>query len=86
MEKAGFTLAAASEINANPKDTKNYPFGVWTLPPTLRNHAKGEPTPAGYDAAQIPGHRRKRPHDAAVRQSLIIVLSAPFMANPLQGA
>ncbi len=52
VEKAGFTLAAASEINANPKDTKNYPFGVWTLPPTLRNHAKGEPTPAGYDAAR----------------------------------
>lgn len=33
---AGFTLAARSEINANPKDTKDYPAGVWTLPPTLR--------------------------------------------------
>ena len=32
--KAGFTLAAQSEINANPKDTKDYPKGVWTLPPT----------------------------------------------------
>jgi predicted methyltransferase len=32
---AGFTLDASSEINANPKDTKNYPKGVWTLPPTL---------------------------------------------------
>jgi predicted methyltransferase len=33
--KAGFKLEAKSEINANPKDTKNHPKGVWTLPPTL---------------------------------------------------
>jgi predicted methyltransferase len=32
---AGFKLEAKSEINANPKDTKDYPKGVWTLPPTL---------------------------------------------------
>jgi predicted methyltransferase len=36
-EKAGLKLAARSEINANPKDTKDHPFGVWTLPPTLRS-------------------------------------------------
>jgi predicted methyltransferase len=35
IEAAGFKLAAKSEINANPKDTKNWPKGVWTLPPTL---------------------------------------------------
>jgi predicted methyltransferase len=35
-EKAGFKLLGASEINANPKDTKDYPEGVWTLPPTYR--------------------------------------------------
>ncbi|MGH6845035.1 MAG: class I SAM-dependent methyltransferase [Methylocella sp.] len=35
-EKAGFKLLGASEINANPKDTKDYPDGVWTLPPTYR--------------------------------------------------
>lgn len=34
-KKAGFKLAEKSEINANPKDTKNHPDGVWTLPPTL---------------------------------------------------
>ncbi len=33
---AGFELVGRSEINANPKDTKNHPFGVWTLPPALR--------------------------------------------------
>jgi predicted methyltransferase len=35
-ENAGFELAGRSEINANPRDTKDYPGGVWTLPPTLR--------------------------------------------------
>ena len=34
-EKAGFHLQAKSEINANPKDSKGYPDGVWTLPPSL---------------------------------------------------
>ena len=33
--QAGFELVGASEINANPKDTKDWPEGVWTLPPTL---------------------------------------------------
>ena len=33
--KVGFTLFAKSEINANPKDTKDHPKGVWTLPPSL---------------------------------------------------
>jgi len=33
--KAGFELVGSSEIDANPKDTKNWPKGVWTLPPTL---------------------------------------------------
>lgn len=36
FEKAGFVLDGTSEINANPADTKNYPEGVWSLPPTLR--------------------------------------------------
>lgn len=35
-QRAGFRLVGKSEINANPKDTKNHPKGVWTLPPTLR--------------------------------------------------
>jgi predicted methyltransferase len=33
--KAGFKLEEKSEVNANPKDTRNYAQGVWTLPPTL---------------------------------------------------
>ena len=34
-KKAGFEFVGSSEIDANPKDTKDYPKGVWTLPPTL---------------------------------------------------
>lgn len=33
-QAAGFVLIARSEINANPNDTKDYPHGVWSLPPT----------------------------------------------------
>jgi len=39
-EAAGFRLAEKSEINANPRDTKDYEKGVWTLPPTLRDGDK----------------------------------------------
>lgn len=45
--KAGFELAGSSEINANPKDTKDWPEGVWTLPPTL---ALGDKDRAKYIA------------------------------------
>lgn len=34
--KAGFKLVAKSEVNANPRDTKDHPHGVWTLPPMNR--------------------------------------------------
>jgi predicted methyltransferase len=47
LEAAGFVLEEASEINANPKDTKDHPEGVWTLPPTLE---LGETDRAKYEA------------------------------------
>lgn len=40
IEAAGFKLAGKSEINANPKDTKDYADGVWALPPTYRGGDK----------------------------------------------
>ena len=40
IEAQGFKLVAKSEINANPKDTKDYEQGVWTLPPYYRLGAK----------------------------------------------
>ncbi len=33
---AGFEFVARSEINANPRDTRDHPKGVWTLPPSFR--------------------------------------------------
>jgi predicted methyltransferase len=52
-QKAGLVLEAESEVNANPKDTKDHPFGVWTLPPNSWTSPgnRGE-TPAGFDAAK----------------------------------
>lgn len=38
-QAAGFVLDGSSEINANPRDTKDHPNGVWTLPPTNRHDA-----------------------------------------------
>lgn len=36
VQAAGFKLAGKSEVNANPKDTRDHPEGVWALPPSLR--------------------------------------------------
>jgi len=47
VERAGFKLVATSEIDANPRDTADYPHGVWTLPPTL---ARGAQDRARYEA------------------------------------
>ncbi|TVV70812.1 class I SAM-dependent methyltransferase [Sphingomonas solaris] len=44
---AGFRLAGESEVNANPKDTADWPKGVWTLPPSL---SQGEADRARYVA------------------------------------
>ena len=40
-KRAGLVLDARSEINANPADTRNHPFGVWTLPPVRRAEQNG---------------------------------------------
>lgn len=60
-QAAGFVLDARSELNANPGDDHDHPFGVWTLPPVRTsapraNNATDRPTPlteaerAEYDA------------------------------------
>lgn len=60
-QAAGFVLDARSELNANPKDDRDHPFGVWTLPPVRTsapraNNTTDRPTPlteaerAEYDA------------------------------------
>lgn len=50
--EAGFIFVAASEINANPEDTKDHPFGVETLPPRLLTAAQGEAPDPAFDSAK----------------------------------
>lgn len=50
-EEAGFTLAAKSEINANPFDAREHPFGVWTLAPWRLTAPLGEPANPDFDRA-----------------------------------
>jgi predicted methyltransferase len=47
IESVGFKLAGRSNVNNNPKDTKDYPKGVWTLPPS---YAEGDKDRAKYAA------------------------------------
>ena len=49
--EAGFVFVAASEINANDKDTKDHPFGVDTLPPMRLTAPRGEPADPAFDRA-----------------------------------
>ena len=53
--EAGFKFEASSEINANPKDDHDHPFGVWTLPPTRRSSPRGQAPNPKFD---------QRPYDA----------------------
>jgi predicted methyltransferase len=50
-QEAGFSFVAANDINANPRDTREHPFGVWTLPPTLRSSPLGQPPDPSFDTA-----------------------------------
>lgn len=53
-KRAGLKLVAKSEINANPKDTADHPFGVWTLPPTRTTvpYGSGKPADPGFDRSK----------------------------------
>lgn len=48
-QRAGLTLAARSEINANGRDDHDHPFGVWTLPPVRRSAPAGQPANPNFD-------------------------------------
>ena len=47
--KAGFKFVKSSELLANPKDTKDHPFGVWTLPPTRLSAPFDKPADPDFD-------------------------------------
>jgi predicted methyltransferase len=51
--RAGFKFDGKSEVNANAKDTKDHPFGVWTLPPTRQSSPNAQtPVAADFDRAK----------------------------------
>jgi predicted methyltransferase len=54
IEAAGFALAGKSEINANPRDTKDYPNGVWSLPPSFQSGPDYSPADARDRAKYVP--------------------------------
>ena len=58
-QEAGFEFVASSDINANPHDNRNHPFGVWSLQPYLRTSPLGQPDNPHYDTR----------HDAAIGES-----------------
>jgi predicted methyltransferase len=74
IEKAGFKLVKKSEINANPKDTKDYAEGVWALPPTYR---LGDVDRAKYAAIGESDRMTLRFEKVAVKAGA----SAPSAAN-----
>jgi predicted methyltransferase len=45
--QAGFQFAGESQVNANPRDTHDWPKGVWTLPPSF---AEGDKDRARFAA------------------------------------
>jgi predicted methyltransferase len=47
IQAAGFRLVGQTNVNRNPKDTKDYPQNVWSLPPTF---AEGDKDRARYTA------------------------------------
>jgi len=48
-QEAGLEFVAASDVNANPRDDRDHPFGVWTLPPVLRSSPLGQPDDPRFD-------------------------------------
>ena len=50
-QEAGFRFDKASDVNANPNDDHDHPFGVWTLAPERRVAAPGQPADPTFDRA-----------------------------------
>ncbi len=50
-EAAGFSFVGSTDVNANPRDTRDHPFGVWSLPPVLRTAPLGESPNPNFDTS-----------------------------------
>lgn len=68
---AGFELDGRSEVNANPKDTKDYAAGVWTLPPALRLGDEDRAKYQGIGESDRMTLRFRKPAKQKQKQSLI---------------
>ena len=66
IEAAGFRLVGRSDINANPKDTKDYPNGVWSLAPSFQ-------TGSDYHLANASELARYAPIGESDRMTLMFV-------------
>jgi predicted methyltransferase len=95
--EAGFEFIGRSEINANPADTKDHPFGVWTLPPVSRTSVLGQRDDPGFDRTRFDAIgesdrmtlRFRKPLNAiggppppGTRWSPVIVAPAPQVSTP----
>ena len=49
-KQAGFEFVASSEVNANPLDSADHPFGVWTLQPRSRTPEEGSEAAKDFNA------------------------------------
>lgn len=50
-KEAGFEFVGSSEVNANPRDTADHPYGVWTLPPRSRTPEEGSAEAKDFNAS-----------------------------------
>jgi predicted methyltransferase len=39
-KEAGFVLATLEQMHSNPRDSRDHPHGVWSLPPHLKGGAE----------------------------------------------
>jgi predicted methyltransferase len=81
-QEAGFEFVAASDVNANPRDTRDHPFGVWTLPPTLRTSPLGRPDDPDFDTSPYQAIGESDRMTLKFRKRSGSAPAAPGAANP----
>jgi predicted methyltransferase len=81
-QEAGFEFVAASDVNANPRDTRDHPFGVWTLPPTLRSSPIGRPDDPSFDTGPYQAIGESDRMTLKFRKASGPAPAAPAGANP----
>jgi predicted methyltransferase len=80
--EAGFVFEGASGVNANPADTRNHPFGVWTLPPVLRTAPLGQPPNPEFDTAPYEAIGESDRMTLLFRKPALAANPAPALGQP----